>query len=165
VEQEKPKKKKINYSKRQETAIRDGCKRDPDTICERLWDSLGGKMNLKQPSDFIAYRYPYIFYIEAKTTAEIKLPMSNISEFQFNSLTERSKVKGAICGIIVEYRLSEDQIRAFFVEIDHLNKIKHRQGKKYLDIEEASQNGIEIETHKKKVNFSYDMKKFFNNFI
>jgi penicillin-binding protein-related factor A (putative recombinase) len=88
--------------------------------------------------------------------------MANISEFQWKSLWERSKVKGAICGIIVEYRLSEDEIRAFFVEIDYLKQIRHREGKKYLSLEEAEENGIEIETKKKKVNFGYDMKSFFS---
>jgi hypothetical protein len=162
MEHEKVKKKKINYAKRMEAAVRDGCKRVPNIICERLWDSLGGKVNLKQPSDFIMYSFPNILYVEAKTVDGIKLQMANISEFQWKSLWERSKVKGAICGIIVEYRLSEDEIRAFFVEIDYLKQIRHREGKKYLSLEEAEENGIEIETKKKKVNFGYDMKSFFS---
>lgn len=161
MEKEKAKKKKVNYAKRQETAIRDGCKRAPDVICERLFDTMGGRMNLKQPSDFIGYRFPNIFYLEAKTTAGDQLPMANISEHQWKSLGERSKITGCISGIIVEFRLSEDEIKVFFVDIYDLKKIRHREGKKYLNVEEASQIGVEIETKKKKVNFAYDMKKFF----
>lgn len=161
----KPKKKKINYAKKHETAIRDGCKRVPNVICERLWDSLGGKMNLKQPSDFICYKMPHIFYLEAKTTDGQQLPISNISEHQWKSLLERSKINGCIAGIIIEYRLTEDKNRVFFVEIDDIKHIKCRHGKKYIDIEEATQIGIEIPTTKKKVNWNYDMKNFFNKFF
>lgn len=156
--------KKINYGKRNETAIREACKRLPDVLCERLWDSLGGKMNLKQPSDFIIYKYPNIFYVEAKSTAGDQLPMANISDFQWKSLSERSKVNGCISGIMVEYRISENEIRVFFVNIEDLKQIRHREGKKYLNVEEAVEIGIEIETKKKKVNFAYDLKTFFTNF-
>ena len=162
MENEKVKKKKTNYAKRHETAVRDGCKRVPNVICERLWDSMGGKINLKQPSDFIIYQFPNILYVEAKTVDGTKLPMQNISDFQWKSLSERAKVKGVIAGIVVEYRISEDEIKVFFVEIDYLKQIRYREGKKYLDMNEASQNGIEIPTTKKKVNFNYDMKSFFS---
>jgi penicillin-binding protein-related factor A (putative recombinase) len=136
--------KKINHSKKHETAIREGCKSLPDVIIERLYDTMGGRMNLKQPSDFIAYKLPHIFYLEAKTVAGEQLQMSNISEHQWKSLIQRSKVNGCIAGIIVEYRLTEDENKVFFIDIDELNKAKNRQGKKYIDVEEAKQVGIEI---------------------
>jgi recombination protein U len=165
IEEEKTKKKKINHAKKHETAIRDGCKSIPNVIIERLWDSLGGKMNLKQPSDFIAYKMPNIFYLEAKTVAGNQLPMANISEHQWKALIERSKVAGCISGIIIEYRLTEEQNKVVFVDIKDLQHIKTRVGKKYIDVDEALNVGIEIETTKKKVNWRYDMKSFFNKFF
>ena len=153
--------KKINYAKRHENSFREACKKVEGIIIERLWDSIGGKMNLKQPSDFIAYKMPYIYYVECKTTQEENFPLGNISDHQWKSLNERAKIEGCVAGILLEYRIDEDNIKVFFIEIAYLNKIKNRQGQKYISINEAEQIGIEVPTKKKKVNFSYDISKLF----
>jgi recombination protein U len=153
--------KKINYAKRHESAFRESCKKIPNLICERLVDTMNFKKNVKQPSDFLCFKEPNLFYVECKTTKESELKMANISHHQFTTMLERSKIQGCECGILVEFRIDEETIKVFYIDISYINTAKNRQGKKYIDIQEASQVGIEIPTRKKKINYHYDLTPIF----
>ena len=59
---------------------------------DRIPDQLSGYAGSKNICDFICYKYPYIFYIEVKSTIHERFDFSALSEYQRSNLYDKSKI-------------------------------------------------------------------------
>lgn len=133
----------------------------------RLRDNTAGYMGGRNVCDFITYFYPNIFYLELKTTKGNTLPFRNITQNQFQGLIEKEQVEGAGAGVVVWF-LEHD--KTFFVSAGLLKQLK-LEGRKSLNIKDLIDRAsrfelleyfkcFEIEGHKKRVFFRYNMEQF-----
>ena len=121
----------------------------------RLYDTLGyGK--LANIADYIAYKYPYIYLLEMKTTAGASLPFANISETQWNGLLKATNVEGVISGFPVWFY---DKGVTRFFSIQELTTIDAKSVRYDSDL------GITIEGTRRRVFFDYDIDKFYKDTV
>ena len=125
------------------------------TTIDRLHDQTTGFAGSKNICDFIAYKYPNIFYLELKSVHGNTLPFSNITDTQWNGLLEKAKVYGVYAGIVVWY-VDKDVTQYFHIE--KLTYLRDKVGNKSVRFDDES--GIEISGKKKRVFFDYDINKF-----
>lgn len=117
--------------KKAEQKIRDWLNKPEDGYClDRIPDQLSGFYGSQNICDFTLFKAPYMFYIESKATWKDRFDFSLITEYQYNHMLEKSRIKGVYSIIIV---LFADAKRAFILnirDIDHLQ----RKGKKSINI-------------------------------
>ena len=134
---------------------------------ERLPDPLGGYVGIRNICDFTGYKYPYRYYLECKSKYGNTLNFkSDITEDQWEGLTEKSKIYGVLAGICVWFI---DYDRTVFVSIQELNKLRFEQNKKSLNIKDIYENNLDskfyfdIDGKKAKTYFNYDTQHFINS--
>ena len=71
----------------------------PDASIDRIYDVVSGNKGVTNICDFIAYSYPNIFYIEAKTHYENTFPWTNLT--QYDKLVEKVGIKGVRVGVVL----------------------------------------------------------------
>lgn len=140
----------------------------------RLYDPGHGFSGVKNPCDYIVYKYPNIFYFELKEAQGNTINFSAaITENQFDKLKEVSKIEGVTAGVIFKFTDTEE---AYFVHIDLLQKhpdiVKkgknkgtfrwsyQLKGNKSLSPELALQYGVYLNGIKKRVNWEYHIGAF-----
>lgn len=139
----------------------------PRTIIERLPDQVTKYRGSKNPSDFIAFRTPHMYYFECKSTSATSLSFDNIT--QWEDLLERSRVDGVIAGVVIWFYAKDVTI---FVDI-RLLECMRQEGYKSISYDlhwtgdEKLDNWIKyyikIQGEKRRVYFEYDMNKFFDD--
>ena len=77
---------------------------------DRLYDVMSGYKAIKQVSDFIAYLYPNIFYIECKSHKGASIPIANIT--QYESLKTKVDIKGVRSGVVL-WLYEKDKVLSF----------------------------------------------------
>ena len=134
---------------------------------ERLPDPLGGYMGMRNICDFTGYKYPFKYYLECKSKYGNTLNFKgDITEDQWEGLTEKSKIYGILAGICVWFI---DYDRTLFVSIQELNRLRFELNKKSLNIKDVYENTLDkqmyfdIEGKKKKTYFNYDTSYFINS--
>lgn len=70
-----------------------------ESSVDRLYDVMSGYKAIKQVSDFIAYLYPNIFFIECKSHKGASIPITNIT--QYDSLKTKVGIKGVRSGVVL----------------------------------------------------------------
>lgn len=153
-----------NYGKKFEKIIEDSfCKVDGVDV-QRLYDATSGFIGVRNPSDYIVYKYPYQYYIECKCTWDNTLHKDYIS--QLLDLYNKSKTKGIISGVIVWF-ISHD----YTAFISSENLVRHFETHKSINIKDLIPDDgipnlrhIPIIGYKKRIFFTYDMVKFFSCF-
>lgn len=101
---------------------------------DRIPDQLSGFYGSKNICDFTCFKSPYMFYIESKATWEHRFDLSMISEFQYNSLLEKSKITNVFGLVIVLFATDK---RAFILDIQDIAKLKS------MDIKSININKID----------------------
>lgn len=119
---------------------------------QRIPDQMSFLKGSKNPCDYIAYKYPYMFLLEMKTTAGSSLPLRNISEFQMKSLNDCFLTRGVIGLYFVWFYDKNVTLAVLGDYITNLDKKSIR----YDD-----PNCIVIEGTKKKKYFEYNFTKLF----
>lgn len=71
----------------------------PDSLCYRLYDTMGGFKSIANVCDFICYKYPNIFLIDCKSIQGNTLPFSDLR--QYNQMLEYKNIKGIHIGFVV----------------------------------------------------------------
>ena len=122
----------------------------------RLSD-LVNKFGVSNPCDYFAYKHPNMYLLEMKTTAGSSLPLKNISDFQYNSMLESSKIKGMKPYFIIWYY---DRDVTIAVPIEVIKDIKETN-KKSIRYDYNDKRIIKISGEKKKIYFEYDWSEFF----
>lgn len=70
----------------------------PNVLCERLHDQVTGYLNVsRNPSDYIVYKYPYMYYLECKSIHGASIPLTNFK--QQDLINERVKKSDGVRGV------------------------------------------------------------------
>jgi len=178
----------VNRGKKFEEIIQKAFEVVPDTVVVRLHDQTTGYAGSKNSCDFLLYHKPIFFAIECKSIHGNTLSISsnpkpdksgklhgfygNISDYQWEKLSEMSKIPGVIAGVICWW---VDKDITLFIPIQIL-EAERLEGKKsirfdyenqflgYYPSDELEIEVIEIKGKKKRVFFNYDMEEFLNVF-
>lgn len=108
-----------NYGK----AFEDKFKKDfgllEGSSIDRLYDTMNGYKSIKQISDFIGYKYPFIFYLECKSHKGASIPLSNIT--QYDNLKKKVGIPGVRSGVVL-WLYEKDKV--FYVPTSTITKLK-----------------------------------------
>lgn len=96
----------------------------------RIPDQVSGQYGSKNICDFDLYKYPYKYYIESKATWNDRFDFSMITDYQYESLIDKSKINGCYGLIII---LFASYKRAFILKIQDIDELV-KSGKKSLNI-------------------------------
>lgn len=131
-----------NEGKRWEGIVRGQLESDVDCSVDRLPDPTMGYKGVRNICDFVAYKYPHQFYIEAKSCKGNTLPFSNITENQWEGLLEKSRYNGVGAFVLVWF-VEHDQV--VIADIRYLEKIRNL-GKKSLNINQVVRDCLDQNT-------------------
>ena len=146
-----------NRGKDFENLIRKKFEELNNTTIERLPDPTMGYLGVRNKCDFLAYHFPYIYYLECKTVHSHRLPMSNITFNQRVGMLGVANYMGVIAGVICWF-ISED--KTVFMPIQCIER-RRLAGDKSINIrEEWDEDFIEIKGDKKRVFYDYDFADF-----
>lgn len=136
----------FNYGKKFEEITRNALEEE-QACYDRLPDQMSGRAGSSNPSDFIAYRKPYFFYIECKSCQEEVFTIkAMISEDQWTDLLKKSKYTGVFAGYLIWF-VNEDKV--FWVPAKKMNSLyKKKKSFRSSDLYEYGKV-IEIEIVKK----------------
>lgn len=115
---------------------------------DRLYDSMTGYRTVSNISDFIAYNYPHIFYLEAKTHNGNTFPLVNLT--QYEKLVSKVGIKGVRAGVVIWF---VDHDRVVYIPISTITKMK-KDGHKSVNITKLKDQNyryFEIPSIKKRV--------------
>ena len=143
-----------NRGKQFEGVIKEAFLKVKGCSINRIPDQMNGFKGGNNICDFIAYKYPYIMYLECKSIKGNTFPFSNITQNQWEGLFSKSFIPGAISGVIVWWL---DKNITKFIPMRLINELS-KQGMKSIRYDDDY--GYEIPGRKKRVLFEYDMKEF-----
>ena len=90
----------MNYGKKFENNFKKGVGKE----LVRLYDTTNGYAGVKNPCDFIYYRYPFQYLFELKSVKGSRFDFSNITDNQKEQLDFYSHIKGCNPMVVVEFR-------------------------------------------------------------
>lgn len=136
----------IHRGKQFEQKVKEDFLKLPYSTIDRLYDTMSGYKAISQVSDFIAYKYPNIFYLECKAHKGASLPLSNIT--QYDSLLPKIGIKGVRAGVIL-WLYEKDKV--FYIPIKTVKQMKH-DGEKSVGIRHLDKYRIiDVPSIKKRV--------------
>ena len=151
----------IQRGKDFEEVIKRGFLNVENTTVERLPDPTNGYLGIRNPCDFLIYHYPYVYYLECKTTHSHRLPFTNVTFNQRVGMLEAGKNKGVIAGIMCWF-IPED--KTYFIPIQVYEQYR-LNGEKSLNLHVMNPEAdgwIELQGTKKRIFFDYDVASFIN---
>lgn len=136
----------IHRGKQFEQKVKEDFLKLPYSTIDRLYDTMSGYKAISQLSDFIAYKYPNIFYLECKAHKGASLPLSNIT--QYDSLLPKIGIKGVRAGVIL-WLYEKDKV--FYIPIKTVKQMKY-DGEKSVGIRHLDKYRIiDVPSIKKRV--------------
>ena len=146
-----------NRGKDFEDLIRKGFEKLPNTTIERMPDPTMGYLGVRNKCDFLAYHFPYVYYLECKTVHSHRLPINNITFNQRTGMLDVSEVRGVIAGVICWFIPEEKTI---FMPIQVIERYR-LAGEKSINIRKMNDpDFIELMGKKKRVFYDYDLAEF-----
>lgn len=150
----------INRGKQFEDRLQEQFEKLKNTNLTRLYDVTMGYSGVNNPCDFIIYKYPNIFYMEAKAIHGNCLNFkSHIKDNQWDKLLEYSQTNGVRAGIICWFI---DKDITLYLPIQYLAYLDDK-GEKSFNINKSYRddmlNGILVFGEKKRVFYEYNLKK------
>lgn len=137
-----------DYGKAFEKKLKEDWLKIENSTIDRLYDSMSGYRAISNISDFIAYKYPNIFYLEAKSIRGNTFPLSNLS--QYEKLKTKVGIPGVRTGVVIWFI---DHDRVLYVPISTIARLKE-DNKKSVNIRtifKENYNVIELPSVKKRV--------------
>ena len=129
-----------------ETKFKEDFQKLEHSSVDRLYDVMSGYKAIKQVSDFIAYLYPNIFYIECKSHNGASIPIANIT--QYESLKTKVDIKGVRSGVVL-WLYEKDKV--FYIPTKTITQMIN-DGEKSIGIRHLDKYRIiEIPSTKKRV--------------
>lgn len=107
-----------DVGKKFESKLKEDWLKLSDSTIDRLYDPVGGFHGISNVCDFIAYSFPYIFYLECKTIKGNTFPFSNLK--QYEKLLAKKNIKGVKAGVVIWF-YEKDTI--MFVPIEEAEKM------------------------------------------
>lgn len=136
----------VNRGKQFEQKFKEDFLKLDNASIDRLYDTMSGYKAISQVSDFIAYKYPNIFYAECKSHKGASIPINNIT--QYDSLLSKVGIKGVRAGVIL-WLYEKDKV--FYVPIKTVKQLKE-DGEKSIGLRHLGKYRIiEIPSIKKRV--------------
>ena len=121
----------VNRGKQFESKFKEDWVRTvPESSIDRIYDVVSGKKTISNISDFVGYKYPNIFYLECKSTAENTFNFAKLT--QYDKLVKKVGIKGVRAGVIIWF-IKHD--RVIYVPIKTITKMKE-DGLKSVNIRE-----------------------------
>jgi penicillin-binding protein-related factor A (putative recombinase) len=108
-----------NYGKKWEQKIKEDFQRIPDVSIDRIYDSMSGYKTISNNSDFIAYMYPNMFYLEAKSTHGNTFSISKLT--QYDKLITKVGIKGVRVGVVLWFI---DHHKCLYVPLSTFKQLK-----------------------------------------
>lgn len=138
----------VNRGKLFEKKFLSDFKQTVSKCIDRLYDTVNGYKSISNISDFIAYSYPNIMYLECKSHDGNTFPLSLLT--QYDKLKGKVGIKGVRAGVILWFK---DHDKVVYVPISSITKMKE-DNKKSINIkmlEDDTYKIIEIPSVKKRV--------------
>lgn len=110
----------------------------PSSSIDRLYDSVSGYKAISNISDFIAFKKPCIYYLEAKSHQGNTFPLTNLS--QYDKLVAKVGIPGVRAGVVL-WMIDHD--RVIYVPISTITQLKS-DGKKSININTIEKDGYKI---------------------
>ena len=152
-----------NRGKDFEGVIKDCILQVPDVDVQRLYDSTNGFVGVRQPSDYIVYKFPYQYYVECKSTNSHTLHKDYLT--QLDDLAKKRHVKGVVAGFIIWY--IKDDVTVF-IPVETAMQHFYNRCMKSISVKDILNGSMKesgyylvLEGRKKRVFFDYDFKYFF----
>jgi len=98
----------------------------PDSLCYRLYDTMGGYKAISNVGDFICYKYPFIYLLDCKSIQGNTLPFSDLR--QYEKMLEYKDLTGVFVGFIVWF---VDHDRVLWIPVQTMEKIKNEELKSF----------------------------------
>ena len=125
----------VNRGKQWEAKLKEDFSKMSGAYIYRVPDQLGGLKGQTGICDFIAYKFPKIFFIEAKTILGNTFPLTNFT--QFDKLMSIPNIQGVHRGVMLWF---QDHQRVLYVPLLTIAKMK-QDGKKSVNIRTIDQDG------------------------
>ena len=122
---------------------------------DRIYDTQGYHIGIRNISDFIGYVFPYHYYLEAKSLHGNTFNLKKLT--QYDKLVEKIGTKGVVTGVVIWFI---DHKKVVFVDIEKVKELKE-QGKKSINITIPSDISIEFNTTIKRVYPDIDFSKLY----
>lgn len=121
-----------------EEHFKDGWKKSfPEGDITRLYDAMGGYLNINTVSDFIGYVYPNQYFIECKAHKGASIPFAEIP--QIDRLLEKAGIYGIRAGVVLYLY---EKFRVFYIPVKTIEQMK-KDGKKSVGLK-ALEEGYRI---------------------
>lgn len=117
-----------NYGKKWEAKVKEDLSVLEGVSVDRIYDSVSGYKSVSNISDFIAYMYPNIYYLEVKSIKGNTFPLKNLT--QYEKLATKVGIPGVRTGVILWYI---DHREVAYVPISTVTKLI-KDGKKSVNV-------------------------------
>ena len=163
----------VNRGKPFESVIEECFNKIENVSVTRLHDQTMGYLGARNPCDFLIFHTPYLYALECKSvhgntfsiySKDPKKRYGNITNYQWESLLEMSKIKNVFAGVLVWF---VDKDETVFFDINLLNRWREAGHKsihsypEWIDYVKKPTDWCYLEGKKKRVFFDYDIPLFF----
>ena len=128
-----------NDGKKFEQKLKQDWLKIPDADITRLYDTTNGYKSISNVSDFIGYIYPYMFYIECKSTQGNTFPFSKLT--QLDKLIEKLGIKGVNPGVVIWFK---EHNKVCWTPVDEIVRL---QGLNYKSINVKMIDNIDFKVY------------------
>ena len=125
----------VNRGKQWETKLKEDFSKLSGAYIYRVPDNMSGYKGITGISDFIGYKFPKIFFIEAKTVLGNTFPLTNFT--QYDKLMTVPDEKGIHKGVMIWFQDHQDVV---YVPVSTITKMK-ADGKKSVNIKKIDEEG------------------------
>lgn len=108
-----------NYGKQFERKFKEDWQKVDNSDITRLYDITNGFKSISNVSDFIGYIYPYMYYLECKSTQGNTFPFSKLR--QKDELKKKMNKRGINAGVIIWFI---DHFRVCYVPIEEVLRLE-----------------------------------------
>lgn len=126
---------------------------------DRLFDPVGGYVGIKNICDFIAYKYPNIFYIECKSCNDNTWNFANYS--QYEKQLSKVGIKGVRVGVVL-WMIKHDTVVYLPTKTIQQMKADNKKSFNIKDLQKDTYRIITIPSIKKRVFLDSDYSVLFN---
>lgn len=126
---------------------------------DRLFDPVGGYVGIKNICDFIAYKYPNIFYIECKSCNDNTWNFANYS--QYEKQLSKVGIKGVRVGVVL-WMIKHDTVVYLPTKTIQQMKADNKKSFNIKDLQKDTYRIITIPSIKKRVFLDSDYSVLFD---
>lgn len=152
---DKPKKRTINHGKRFEEDFRTSV--PADVYYQRLKDDAMGFKGIQNECDYIVYNEGTLYLLELKSTKnKTSIPVSNITDYQLESLITRGQMDGIVAGFLINFREVKGN-PTYYIDAIELQNYLQKTQRKSIPLAYFEENCVQCISNKKRVRYTYDV--------